>query len=346
MRRLWVSWWIVLAALSLAQAPGPVELAREAVARWAAGELTPQVGVGELQGKSPEEVAELLRRTVAFPPPPPDLEVNLDEAQVDELPAGGVRVRFPAVSGPVGGEVVVVVREGAVQRIAWRPSGGLLPGWVKSPVTRWIFAAVSLLLLLNLVQGGVGRLWRTAWRQLAGYRRLYWVTNLLLYGLFVFGALLAYAMPELATALQEAVGGAIETIGLEEGARGGVSGLAWMIFYWNFTHGLLLTSFFPALLLGLPALVVNAARYYVFGFALSPAVVPWSVYVWHLPTLVIELQAYILVTFGGLVLLWETFRGGGYRSGLRLLGVTLLLGTLFLLAGAWYEAFELLYLLR
>ncbi|WP_287372241.1 stage II sporulation protein M [Oceanithermus sp.] len=344
--RRWILGVGVLLAAAWAQAADPVALARDAVNRWIAGELTPAVSVQDLQGKTPEEIADLLRRTVAFPPPPPELEVNLEEAQVDALPAGGERVRFPAVSGSIGGEVVVVVADGRVERIAWRPSGGLLPGWVKSSVTRWIFAAVSLLLLLNAVQGGVSRWLRGAWAQLRGYRRLYWVVNLLLYGLFVFGALLAYAMPDLARALQEAVGGAIETIGLEEGVKGGVSGLAWMIFYWNFTHGLLLTSFFPALLLGLPALLVNAARYYVFGFALSPAVIPWSVYVWHIPTLLIELQGYILVTFGGLVLFWETFRGGGFRAGLRYLGLTLLLGTFFLLAGAWYEAFELLYLLR
>ncbi|ADR36883.1 hypothetical protein Ocepr_1427 [Oceanithermus profundus DSM 14977] len=346
MRRWILGVGALLLVAAWAQAADPVVLARDAVDRWIRGELTPSVSVQDLQGKTPEEIADLLRRTVAFPPPPPELEVNLDEAQTDALPAGGERVRFPAVSGSVGGEVVVVVADGRVERIAWRPSGGLLPGWVKSPVTRWIFAAVSLLLLLNAVQGGVTRWLRGAWAQLGGYRRLYWAVNLLLYGLFVFGALLAYAMPDLARALQEAVGGAIETIGLEEGVKGGVSGLSWMIFYWNFTHGLLLTSFFPALLLGLPALLVNAARYYVFGFALSPAVIPWSVYVWHVPTLLIELQGYILVTFGGLVLFWETFRGGGFRAGLRYLGLTLLLGTFFLLAGAWYESFELLYLLR
>ncbi len=346
MRRWILGVGVLLFVAAWAQASDPVAVARDAVSRWIQGELTPSVSMQDLQGKTPEEIADLLRRTVAFPPPPPELEVNLEEAQTDALPAGGERVRFPAVSGSVGGEVVVVVADGRVERIAWRPSGGLLPGWVKSPVTRWIFAAVSLLLLLNAVQGGVTRWLRSAWVQFAGYRRLYWAVNLLLYGLFVFGALLAYAMPDLARALQEAVGGAIETIGLEEGVKGGVSGLAWMIFYWNFTHGLLLTSFFPALLLGLPALLVNAARYYVFGFALSPAVIPWSVYVWHVPTLLIELQGYILVTFGGLVLFWETFRGGGFRAGLRYLGLTLLLGTFFLLAGAWYEAFELLYLLR
>lgn len=346
MRRWILGLGLVGLALAWAQQADPVTLARAAVERWTAGELSPSLSFQDLQDKSPEEMADLLRRSLAFPPPPPDLEVNLDEPKVEPLPTGGVRVGFPAANGPVGGEVVVVVQGGAVQRITWLPNGGLLPEWVKSSAARWIFAAVSILLLLNALQGGVGRWWRAAWAQLRSYRRLYWVVNLLLYGLFALGALLAYATPDLARALQEAVGGAIQTIGLEQGMKGGVSSLAWTIFYWNFTHGLLLTSFFPALLLGFPAFLVNAARYYVFGFALSPAVIPWSVYVWHIPTLLIELQGYILVTFGGLVLFWETFRGGGYRAGLRYLGLTLLLGTLFLIAGAWYEAFEILYLLR
>lgn len=346
-RGVWTFWTaaFLLASLGWAQAADPVALARQAVEAWRAGELTPKLDLRALEGKSPEEVADWLRKTFAFPPPPPGLEVNLDEPEVEETPTG-TQVRFPAVSGPDGGEVVVTVSDGQVQRIAWRPSGGLLPPWVKSDAARLVFAAVSLLLLFHLFGGGVARLWRSAWALLGRYRKLYLFTNLLLYGLFVLGAALAYGLPDLARAMQEAVGGAIETIGLDTGAQKGVSGLAWTIFYWNFTHGLLLTSFLPAFFLGVPALLVNAARYYVFGFALSPAVIPWDVYVWHLPTLVIELQAYILVTFGGLVLLVETLKGRGFRAGLQLLGLTLLLGTLFLIAGAWYEAFELLYLLR
>ncbi len=344
MRRfVFVGWLLVLA---VAQAGDPVALARDAVARWTTGELGAPIDLQELQNKTPNDMAELLRRTFAFPPPPPELEVNLDDPKVETLPTGAVRVSFPAMSGPAGGEVVVMIAQGEVERVAWLPSGGLLPAWVKSPVSRWLFTAASLLLLLNLFQGGVGRLWRSAWSELARYRKLYLYVNALLYGLFVLGAWLAYGMPELARALQEAVGGAIETIGLDSGVQAGPSALAWMVFYWNFTHGLLYTSFFPALLLGIPALLVNAARYYVFGFALSPAVIPPEVYALHVPTLLIELQAYILVTFGGLVLFWETFRGGGYRKGLRFLGLTLLLGTLFLIAGAWYESFEMLYLLR
>ncbi|BAW01737.1 hypothetical protein TTMY_1347 [Thermus thermophilus] len=112
----------------------------------------------------------------------------------------------------------------------------------------------------------------------------------------------------------------------------------------NFSQGLFLTGFLPALLFGVPVLLLNALRYFAFGFALSPALLG-NAFLFHLPTLVLELQAYILVTFGGLVLLAKTLRREGYRSGLRGLLLAFYLGALFLLAAAWYEAWEVVFLL-
>jgi hypothetical protein len=84
----------------------------------------------------------------------------------------------------------------------------------------------------------------------------------------------------------------------------------------------------------------------VLGFALSPVALPLANYLLHLPTIVVELQAYILATFGGMVLMLKTLRGEGYRAGLRALGHTVYLGAFFLLLGAWYEAFSILVLMR
>jgi hypothetical protein len=132
---------------------------------------------------------------------------------------------------------------------------------------------------------------------------------------------------------------------LLEAAMGrGVLVLAGVIFQWHFSQGLFLTGLVPALLLGLPLLLLNAARYFVFGLALSPALLG-STFLLHLPTLLLELQAYILVTFGGLVLLARTARGEGYRKGLRDLLLSFYLGALFLLLAAWYEAWEVSFLL-
>ena len=340
---------LMLFAVALAgsetRATDPAAVARRTVEQWLDGKLSPGYDLNELRGMTPEEAANWLRNYLAFPPPPPGLEVNLEDPEVKELP-DGYRVGFPATLGQEGGEVIVRLSKGEPVGISWKPNGGMLPPWVRSNTAALLFAAASILLALQLLQGGVSRLWRAAWVLLAPYKKLYLFVNLLLYGLFVLGAAAAYAAPELARAVQEGVGMALETIGLGNAAQMGMSRLAWVIFYWNFSHGLLLTSFLPAVFFGVPALLINMGRYLAFGFALSPATFSWSAYVYHLPTLLIELQAYILVTFGGLVLLWETLKGRGYRYGLNLLGLTLLLGTLFLIAGAWYEAYELLYLLR
>jgi len=337
---------LIVAAVAFAQPTDePESIARQAVEDWLSGKLSPPQNLGDLRNMTPEEAADWLRKYLAFPPPPPDLDINLDDPEVTQLP-DGYRVSFPATAGQLGGEVVVRLSGEEPAAISWKPNGGMLPPWVRSNTVALLFAAASILLALQLLQGGVSRLWQAAWVLLAPYKKLYVFVNVLLYGLFILGAAAAYATPELARAVQEGVGMALETIGLGDAAKMGMSKLAWTIFYWNFSHGLLLTSFLPAALLGVPALLINMGRYLAFGFALSPAVIPWSAYVFHLPTLLIELQAYILVTFGGLVLLWETLKGRGYRYGFNLLGLTLLLGTLFLIAGAWYEAYELLYLLR
>ena len=331
----------------LAQVPdqNAVEIARQVVQQWLDGKLSKPLDFNELSKLNPEQTASWLRDYLAFPPPPPDLQVNLDDPKVSRS-AGGLRVSFPATLSQRGGEVVVILQGDKPLRINWLPNGGMIPAWVKSDLARLLFAAASILLALALLQGGLARTWRAAWVLLAPYKKLYVYVNLLLYGLFVLGALAAYATPQLAQVLQQSIGMALENIGLQDATKMGVSKLAWVIFYWNFSHGLLLTSYLPALLLGIPALLINMGRYLAFGFALSPAVIPWSIYVYHLPTLLLELQGYILVTFGGLVLLAETLRGRGFRYGVSLLSVTLLLGTLFLIAGAWYEAFELLYLLK
>lgn len=151
-------------------------------------------------------------------------------------------------------------------------------------------------------------------------------------------------MPELARAVQVLFGGALEAIGLQEAVGKGVLVLAGVIFHWNFSQGLFLTGLLPALLLGVPVLLLNALRYFAFGFALSPALLG-SAFLFHLPTLLLELQAYILVTFGGLVLLARVAGGQGYREGLKGLLLAFYLGALFLLAAAWYEAWEVVFLL-
>ncbi|MBF6593039.1 MAG: stage II sporulation protein M [Thermaceae bacterium] len=331
-----------LSAMGLAQTP--TEVARQAVQDWQAGKY--QIDPSQALGKTPEEAIRVLERSIAFASPPPNLSVNLAEPQTQQTPSGTL-VRFPATVGAQGGEVRVTLRGGEVTRIAFAPQGGLLPGWVKSPVAWALFIALSLGWLLALRGNtGLALWWREGWALIQQYRRTYIGLNIALYGLYILGSVVAYAEPRLVKLLQEMVGGALEQVGIGGAASAGPLGLALVIFYWNLTRGLLLTTAVPGLALGIPALLINGLRYFIFGFALSPVAIPMAAFVAHIPTLIIELQAYILGTFGGLVLLNKVLQGEGYRAGLRALALLVYLGMFFLLIGAWYEAFEVLYLVR
>ena len=328
---------LLLGLFSLALA-APEEAAREAVARWLRGELSPSLE--EVLRAPPEEAPRLLERFALFPPPPDGLTVNLESPEVE-----GNRVSFPAALGEVGGVVVVVLEGGEARRVYFRPEGLGVPAYLLTPLAGFGFFLLSLFWALLLLRPSPFRAWLLeAWALVRSQRGLYLFTNLFLYGLFALGSLLAYAMPELARAVQVLFGGALEAIGLQEAVGKGVLVLAGVIFHWNFSQGLFLTGLLPALLLGVPVLLLNALRYFAFGFALSPALLG-SAFLFHLPTLLLELQAYILVTFGGLVLLARVAGGQGYREGLKGLLLAFYLGALFLLAAAWYEAWEVVFLL-
>lgn len=337
--------WSVLLVVSwagLGWAQAPVELARQAVQDWQAGRylVDPSTAVGG----STEELIDLLRRQINFLPAPEGLQVNLTQPQVGTELQRTV-VKFPAALGQSGGEVVVVVRGGEVTRVVFEPEGGLLPSWISSPVAWVLFGLFSLLAVASLFRPGWWlTLWQQGWQLVRQYRRLYLWVNVWLYGLYIVGGVVAYSQPEWVKLAQELAVNTLEQIGLSDQPRSLIE-TALLIFYWNFQNGLLTTTAFPGLLGGIPALLINTVRYFVLGFALSPSMWPLEVYAWHIPTIVIELQAYILVTFGSLVLLARLLKREGYRAGVQALGLTIFLALFFLLVGAWYEALEVRYLL-
>lgn len=334
----WAALWGFGLVLLVWGQGAPEEAARRAVEGWLRGELSPRLE--EVLRASPEEAPRLLERYAFFPPPPKGLSLNLESPRLE-----GNRVFFPAARGEEVGEVVVVLQEGEARRIYFRPEGMALPPYLLSPAAGLGFLLLTLFWLFLLFQPSPFRAWLLeALALIRAHRGLYLFTNLLLYGLFALGAFLAYGMPEMARALQALFGGALEAIGLEGALGKGILVLAGVIFQWNFTQGLFLTGLLPALFFGVPALLLNALRYFVFGFALSPALLGQA-FLAHLPTLLLELQAYILVTFGGLVLLAKAAGGEGYRKGFRGLLLAFYLGALFLLLAAWYEAWEVSFLL-
>ena len=320
-------------------AGGPADLARQAVEGWLSGKY--RTDPLELLSRPPEEGLRVLERALRFPPPPPGLEVNLDAPEVEAHGPVAV-VRYPAALGDRTGEVVVELEDGKVLGVRWQPEGGQLPPWVVAPYSGPVFLGVGLGLVLALFRGGLRRAWRAALEAIRVRGRLFLWTQVGLYAAFALGAAAAYADPALARLVQEVVGAGIRQIGIEAALRHGPLGLAAAIFYWNFTRGLLLTTALPGLLFGVPALLVNLLRYYLLGFALSPAVVPLDRFLLHLPVIVLELGAYNTAVFGGLALLGEVLAGRGYRQGLRVLLLSLIPATVLLFFAALYEAFEVM----
>ena len=333
------AWVLIFAVFPAVYAASPVETARAVVEGWLEGEY--QVSPRDLTGLPADKALEQLVRMLRFPPPPKGLEVNLEEPLVEER-GSEVWVRFPAALGEKTREVIVRLRGGEPVAIFWRPTVGLIPAWVYS----WWFSLAFLFggftLTLSLFFGRLRRVWVAFLWVVKRRRGLFILTHLLLYGAFALGAGIAYLEPKLARVIQDVFVGAVSATGIEEAAKRGPLALAAAIFYWNLTRGLLLTTALPAMLFGLPALIFNLARYLVMGVALSPAVVPWERFLWHLPVVVLELGAYNLAVFGGLVILSEVLAGGRYRLGLRLFSLTLVPAVVLLFWAALYEAFEVL----
>lgn len=337
---------LILGFSSAAVAQGAaVEQARQAVRDWQAGKYT--TDPAQAIGKPLDEQLKILERALAFSPVPGGLEVNLNAPEVAQNPDGTTVVRFPAAVGGQGGNVQVSLRGGEVIGIGWVSDASLIPAWTSSPLAWWSFLGLSLLwLALLFLPGRLRGLWQEGWALVRQYRRLYWGINIGLYGLFVLGSFTAYASPQVALLVQKLVGGALQQVGLGGLLAAGPLEVALIIFFWNFTRGLLLTTALPGMALGIPALLLNGLRYFFFGLALSPALFPAGRYLFHLPTLIIELQAYILVTFGGMVLLSKVLRREGYGAGFRALALTVYLGAFFLVVGAFYESYSLIYLMR
>lgn len=197
--------------------------------------------------------------------------------------------------------------------------------------------------------------WQRPFRIIRTHLRVYLLLNAAAYGLTVTGFLVGLAFPELTHARETAM--------VEDGTSDLVTGLV------NspplFAVTILAVNVFRLSLLTivLPSLVVPFAGLATFGFwAVQTGItlVPltphgWPALIPHALTVVVELQAYILLLLG--VFLHGTFwirpdRAGvarhreGYGRGLQRIGVLALPALVLLVIGAVWEAYSLRYLVH
>jgi hypothetical protein len=223
----------------------------------------------------------------------------------------------------------------------------LIPPFVGTAVGGWVFVALTALLAWATL---ASTRWRTLVLEGFTQARHYWgvhaFTNALLYGIFALGSVAAFTAPSLAKEFQEYLSTSLSSSGIGEALKGGVASAAFGITLNNLRAGIFLMSFLPGSLFAVPAYILSVSLFSVYGLTLSPAVVPLTSWWLHLPTILIELQAYIFITASAGVMLYRIVRE---RTGFgqAWIGYAKVLPTavLILVVGAWYEAFELLVLI-
>lgn len=283
--------------------------------------------------------------------------VNLDDRR--ELSTENEDVRRYSYSARLsdsllGSVQVRVVRDGDSWqaqgvRLRLNDTGVGLPDFMRSSTATIVFVLFSVYMLYLLARPSWFRRWLAeGYAVLKDHRRITLGTIIALYGVYTLGSLAGTAVPECQEALATVVGGSLEDTGVVDIVRNGnIPQTAAVITYWNFLQGAILTTFSPAFLFGIPAYLINLARFFVLGFALAPVGPQAALLVFHVPVIVIELLAYILVTAGGGIFLATLIRQGfsGFREGVRRLALTVPIALVLLTVGAWYESVEILWLI-
>ena len=224
-----------------------------------------------------------------------------------------------------------------------------LPSFMRSDAVGWLFILLSLYVLYALSRPSwLRRLLSQSLQVLREHKRIVIGSTILLYGSYIFGSLAGISLPECQEALAVFVSNSLRSTGvvdvLEENS---VPKLAAVITYWNFVQGSLATTLIPAAFFAVPAYIINIARFFMLGFALAPVGETAGLLLFHLPVIIIELLAYVLITAGGGIFVATLFRQGfaNFRLAMRKLLYTIPVAFVLLLIGAWYESVEILRLI-
>ncbi|GGJ24019.1 hypothetical protein GCM10008938_07730 [Deinococcus roseus] len=334
--------WALLCPLALAQTPEARQTADQAVQDWVKGKY--KLSTAEMQNPR-EALLHFLKFQQSV------LADKMDPEQGKFLAAQNAREYYVyPLEGSVKGTVQVEVQQVSGRWVAHSVHTSLqnvgIPSWLKAPIFSWLFTLLTAVVLLGLlfptpIRRGFVRAWKIALSP--PYRVVFWTTQVILYGGFVLGLSVAYQDLEFARELQGYLNSNLSSTGIQQFVGTGVLSLATAITLWNFISGAVLTTFLPGLLLGVPAVLFNLFRFLVLGLGLSPALIPTSHFVPHIPVMVLELQGYVFVASFAMVTVVRIFKEG-FGKAMKDYPLSLLVALVFLMLGNWYEAIELLYL--
>ena len=349
---------LLLAGTSVAQiATGtdPGAVADEAVATWL--DRAEDFDMFALASDSP---AQLCSEYAFFGQDPNIVAgtiVNFDDRRL--LPADVEGQRVYSYSARVGDTGLARVRvllsevndswHAEAVRLQVEGIGAQLPGFMTHDAAGFVFIAFTLYLGVLLFRPSwFRRLLGRSWQVLKQHKGIVIGTIVVLYGAYGLGSMFGAGVPECQEAVAAMVGGALGETGVVDVLQDdNVPKTAAVITYWNFLYGTIATTLFPAFLFGIPAYLINIPRYFVLGVALAPVGPNVDLLVFHLPVIVIELMAYVLVTAGGLIFLMTLVREGfaAFRTATQRLLLTRPIAFLLLVVGAWYESYEILRLI-
>jgi len=197
--------------------------------------------------------------------------------------------------------------------------------------------------------------WRRPFRVVRDNLRVYLIVNAATYGLFAVGFVLGLVFPNLTAGREAAL--------VDDGTADLVLSLvtvpplfALMILAVNVFRLSLLTILLPSVIVPFAGLAFFAYWTVETGITLVPSTPEkWVALIPHSLTLIIELQAYVLLALGAYLLgrawLWPrsvgaSRRRSGYVWGLRKIGLLALPALVLLVVGAVWEAYSLRYLVH
>ena len=333
----------------------PVDLAADTVADlsakdWLAGKLHGSMEETIKAGaKSNEAQLEALRKLLLFSQPEKRTNVAFELRELFGANATQRLYKYPiSVDGE---DATLSVRlekiKGSWQVRSAResPNITLIPSEVFTPVGAWIFVALTALLAWAVVAPTIWRTWiRESLIVTRANLGVYLGTNIVLYGLFVIGAIAGFSQPKFVELFQEFAAGALSQGGLEKLATNGVASGAFGITLNNLRAGVAI-AFITGFLFAVPAYIMFFAQTLFYGFVLSPVGLSGTSFLLHIPTIIIEFAAYFYVVAASGIMLARIVKRIPYAMAVRDYVKCLPVAVTVLVIAAWYESFEVLVLI-
>jgi hypothetical protein len=287
-----------------------------------------------------------------FAPVPKDARVTFRLRKLEAENGARRTYSYPVTSPQTDDAELTVVMENSAG--TWEPravtfgaQGSSIPDFVKTDWGGWLFAALSALLLYASI---APTFWRKALENSAktvrANPRVFIIANALMYGMYILGTLGGLSNPALVKTLTEFFSAILSTNGVAELTQGSVASAAFGIAFNNLRAGILFASFIPGSFFAVPAYLIGGFQFWFYGIALAPVGgTPLNVWLLHVPTIIIELQAYIFVIASSGLLLKRIFNKTSFAVAWREYVRCLPLAISILVLAAWYEAFEIIVLI-